>query len=125
MPIDGADIPDSQFLKNNTARGSATPITIISTIAGQKRNITNRALDSLLSLLAKSHRQISFWQLLHQTLQVPMEALVARVCDNFIKVIRDGTNVLIDAPLIVVEYSNEALGCVCDIVERLEGNTVG
>ena len=54
-----------------------------------------------------------------------MQPVVARVGDDLIKIFRNGANVFIDTPFVVIEDADEFLGRVRNIVQRLKGNTVG
>ena len=47
------------------------------------------------------------------------------VGDDAVEVARDGADVAVDGPLVVVEDDDQALGLLGDVVERFEGNAVG
>src|SRR6476659_4890968 len=54
-----------------------------------------------------------------------MEVRVGGMGGDVIEVLRDGADVAVDAPLVVVEHDDEAPGLGGDVVERLEGGTAG
>ena len=45
--------------------------------------------------------------------------------DEFVKIIRDRADVLGNAPLVIVENADKFFGGVANVIERLEGDTVG
>ena len=49
-----------------------------------------------------------------------MQPVVARVGDNLIKIFRNGANIFIDTPFVVIEDADEFLGRVRNIVQRLK-----
>ena len=48
-----------------------------------------------------------------------MQPIVARIGDDLIKIFRNGANVFIDTPFVVIEDADEFLGRVRNIVQRL------
>ena len=62
---------------------------------------------------------------LHELFHAAMQVLVARIGDDVGEVFRDGADVLVDGPLVVVEDDDEPLGVRGDIVERLVGDAAG
>ena len=51
--------------------------------------------------------------------------LVVLVGDDLVEVAGDGAHVAVDGPLVVVEHHDQPLGLLGDVVQRLEGNSIG
>ncbi len=54
-----------------------------------------------------------------------MQVIEARVSDDLVQVAGDGSNVLVDGPLVVVENDDEPARAVGDVVQCFVGNTAG
>ena len=54
-----------------------------------------------------------------------VQVLVVLVGDDAVEVARDGADVAVDGPLVVVEDDDQALGLLGDVVERLKRDAVG
>ena len=54
-----------------------------------------------------------------------MQAVVVLVGDDAMEVPRDGADIPVDGPLVVVEHNDEALGLIRDVVQRFERDAVG
>ena len=54
-----------------------------------------------------------------------MEVLVTRIGDDAVEIFRDGADVLVDRPLVIVENDHEPLGVGRNIIQRLVGDAAG
>ena len=50
---------------------------------------------------------------------------VGLVCLQGVEVFRNRSHILVDRPFIIIQYDDEALGRLCDIIERLKGRSTG
>src|SRR4051812_11763718 len=53
-----------------------------------------------------------------------MQSIVTRIGDQLVQITRNRTDVLGDAPFVIVENSDEPFGGVCNVVERFERDAV-
>ena len=70
-------------------------------------------------------RHLALWQTPQEPLKIFGQLVIGWMGYQFIEIRRDGANILSDAPLIVVEYTDEPARRVAYIVERLKRDPVG
>jgi hypothetical protein len=125
MAVDRADVFHAQFLEDQAAAGAALAVRAESGLALLQRHIRQRALDRLLGFVPEADGDLAFRHATQQTFQVLLQLRVARVRDDLVQVAGDGADVLVDAPLVVVEDADEFFRGGRNVVQRLVGNAVG
>ena len=120
-----ADVTQAHFLKDDAAAVSAAPVRAQGTFRGLQRDFVDRAFESFFGLVCQPQGQFSFGQKFHQPLEILVQAVVGGMGDDPVQVTGDRSDVLGDAPLVVVENADEPPGGVGDVVERFKGNAIG
>ena len=111
MSVQWSEIANTKLLENHTAGRAAAAVYQHRRFMA-KRAARDLGLERAFRAVAQAYGKVSFRQLLHQFRQVIMQPVVAGVGDNFIEVLRDGTDVFVDAPLVIIEDADEFLGGV-------------
>ena len=82
------------------------------------------ALGSLFGTARQDRRGLAA-EPLHDAVGRVVKILVVLIGDDAVKVAGNGPHVAVDGPLVVVEHHDHPLGLLCDVVERLEGDSIG
>ena len=90
----------------------------------EKNRGPQHALGSFFSAAHDGHRGLAA-EFLNQARGGFVEVAIALVGDDAVEVTRDGADVAIDGPLVVVEHDDQPLGLFGDVVERFERDAVG
>ena len=77
-------------------------------------------LKGSFSARAQPDSKIALGQFLDQVGQIIVQPVVAGIGDDLVQVLRDGANIFVDAPFIVIEDADEFLGGMGNIVQRLK-----
>ena len=119
MAIQRTDITNAQLLKQHTTRRATAAV---GQYRGFMRQCTLRhlRLECAFRPRPEPNCKIALGQFLNQIRQIIMQPVVARVGDDLVQVLGNGSDVFINAPFIVIENANEFLSCVRNIVQRLK-----
>ena len=79
-------------------------------------DVGDGAFEGFFGFVAEPEGEFALGHLTHPVGEIFLEAIVARVRDELVEVVRDGTDVLGDAPLVVVENADEAFRRVRNVV---------
>ena len=125
VAVNRAEITEAHFLKEHRAAMTAPAIgfhladILLQAHAGQ------RALEAFLGLVRKLEGDVTLGQATDEIFKIPGQLVVAGIGDELVKVVGDGSDVLRDAPFIVIQNANELLGGGLEVVKRLKGNAIG
>ena len=75
--------------------------------------------------MGQSQSQFAFRQPPDKPLEVLGQLVVRRMRDELVQIARNRADILGDAPLVVIQDRNESLGGLRDIIQGLEGNSIG
>jgi len=112
VTVDGTVVTNTEFIEQNAAIGGR--------LALGKDDVLGVALDffSKTTRTFTQHELDEFGGLLMQVRESGMGG-------DGIEVLRDGTDIAVDGPLVVIEDNDESLGMRSDVVERFKHRTAG
>ena len=125
MPIDRSQVTQTEFFKQQRASVTTTAIRIDRVISRLQDERVGDPLEGLLGLGTQHGHLFTAGQPLEPVVEIAGQPVVAGAGREFTQVFGDGTDVLGDGPLIVIENANELLGRALDVVECLETDAVG
>ena len=125
MPVDRSQVTQTEFFKQQRASVTTTAIRIDRVVSRLQDERVGDSLEGLLSLGTQHGHLFTAGQSLEPVVEIAGQPVVAGAGREFTQVFGDGTDVLGDGPLIVIENANELFGRALDVVERLETDAVG
>ena len=112
VPVDGAVVADAEFVEERAAIGWRLTL--------RQQDVFGVVFD-LLNDAARVFAEHELEQLASFLMQVGVSGMRG----DGIEVLRDGTNVAVDGPLVVVEHDDEALSVRGDVVHRFKHGAAG
>src|SRR5687768_11202165 len=106
MTVNGTQITNAHFFEENRTAESATSVRIGDILSLMQTDLGDRALETLLSLVRQLQSDFPFGQPPDEFLEVFRQLIISGVRNQLVQVRRDGTDILRDAPFIVVENAN-------------------
>jgi len=113
----------SQVLANS--RVAAAPVRLRTGGIGLQRHLVHGPFQGFFGLVAEFKGEFTLGHAPEPAFKIPLEAIITRVSDQFVQITGNRAHVLGDAPFVVIQNADEPVGRVRNVVERLEGNSVG
>ena len=125
VTINRSDVLHAHLFEDEAAAESATAFAAFVIIVLLEGDFGDDTFHRFFGLVAQAHGEFARGApLLEEGGGVLLQTVVARVGDELVEIVRDGANVLGDAPLVIIQDTDELLGGMRDVVQRLEGDTV-
>src|SRR6185436_17609260 len=75
--------------------------------------------------MGEHNGDFAFGESAQEALEIFRKLIVGRVGDESVQVVGDGADVFGDAPFVIIEDADKTFGGLGDVVQGLEGNTIG
>ena len=125
VTVNRPDVTQAHFLEDQAVAESAASVRTARVDARLQGHPGDGPFETLLRFVRQFQSQLALGQAFDQAAKIPLQPVIGRMRDESVQISRYRADVLGDAPFVVVEDADEALGRVGDVVERLEGNAVG
>src|SRR5207247_7835622 len=110
VAVNGAEIAEAHFFEDQTVAVTAAAIGLHGAGGGFKPHFSQRAFEAFFGLVGELQRQFAFGEAADEAFKVFGQLVVGGVGDEFVEIAGNGADVFGDAPLVVVEDADEALG---------------
>src|SRR6185369_5547824 len=116
VTVDRTEVPHAHLLENQAAAVPATPVGFRGAWGRVQSHLRQRALEALFGLMRQLKSHFALGKTSEKSLEVLCQLVVGRMGDELIEIARNRPDVLGDAPLVIIEDSDETLSGLSDVV---------